>query len=57
MSLNDVSMLKSPPRGMLEDYQSIFLQLGQTMKLLQGFLLLHEGSRKLFSSPCNIEVR
>ena len=39
-----------------ENYQLIFVQLGQTMKLLQGFLLLHESSRKLFSLPCNIEV-
>ena len=40
-----------------EDYQAIFLQLGQTIKLLQGYLLLHPGSRSLFSIPCNMEVR
>jgi hypothetical protein len=40
----------------IDDYQAIFAQLGQTMQLLQGFLLLHASSRRLFSIPCNMEV-
>lgn len=41
---------------MTDDYHAIFGQLGQTLKLLQGFLLLHRASRSLFSIPCNMEV-
>lgn len=40
-----------------DDYQAIFVQLGQSMKALQGFLLLHPAGRTLFSMPCNMEVR
>lgn len=40
-----------------DDFQAVFVQLGQAMKLLQGFLLLHRASRALFGIACNMEVR
>lgn len=56
IALKNIKLLLHAEYASTDDYQAIFSQLGQTMQLLQGFLLLHGPSRRLFSIQCNMEV-